>query len=542
MMKMSGRTLWAPIVVLTLLTLCPLRAAAQQTFYSVSSFDDQLRIIDATTGATVSSVMITLAGQTVGWANGLAKHPLTGQLFAVLSLLPNCGSGPCARELVTIDPNTGVATDIGNTGDAFAGLAFNAAGTLYGVTGDGAILLAPETLYTLDTGNAAPTFVRTLGNGDAGETIAFNPNDGLIYHASGLNSKVFENINPNTLSVTNVPLSGFVYQEGVALTFWQSQGVFLMIDTPGFPPSLMRVTANGIVSFVANVDHFSKGLAPTGPGSKTFNVDCSQIFLQDAINAAQPGDTILVSGFCAENVLVRNDKVRLFLDGGGTAVIDGLDLSKPAIDVRGKAISIQRFTIIEGSSGIEVQRGANAFIDSNTIDGTDGHGVVVSQTAFAVLTNNTIRNNAEDGLVVKENSAARVGFNNNTDNVASGNLIQNNSGNGMTVSGSSSARAVGNNINGNGGSGVAVMGASQADLSANPINNNGGDGIFVTENSSAQLGEDPGLFIGANLGGNNIRSGIACNFGGALDGLIGTLTGNMGQTNIDPSCQNSLSP
>ncbi len=340
MMKMSDKTFWTAMLILTLLILCPLRAAAQQTFYSVASFDDQLRIIDATTGATVSSVTITLAGSTVGWANGLAKHPQTGQLFAVLSLLPDCsGSGPCARELVTIDPATGIATDVGNTGDAFAGIAFNSSGTLYGVTGDGAMMLVPETLYTLNTANAAPTFVRTLGNGDAGETIAFDPDDGLIYHASGLNSKVFETINPNTLSVTNVPLSGFVYQEAVALTYWQAQGVFLMIDTPAFPPSLMRVTPGGVVSLVGNVDHFSKGIVPTGPGSKTFNVDCSQMFLQDAINVAQSGDTILVSGFCDENVLVRNDKVRLFLDGGGgggRAVIDGFDLSRRQSTFGGK--------------------------------------------------------------------------------------------------------------------------------------------------------------------------------------------------------------
>jgi len=87
-----------------------------------------------------------------------------------------------------------------------------------------------------------------------------------------------------------------------------------------------------------------------------------------------------------------------------------------------------------------------------------------------------------------------------------------------------------------------VTGASQADLSGNPINNNGGDGIFVTEDSSVQLGEDPGLFSSANLGFGNTGFGIRCNFGGALDGLTGTLTGNMGQTSIDASCPNSLSP
>ena len=55
---------------------------------------------------------ISLAGETVLEANGLAKHPITGQLFALLTL-----QGQAGRELVTIDPVTAVATGIGNTGD-----------------------------------------------------------------------------------------------------------------------------------------------------------------------------------------------------------------------------------------------------------------------------------------------------------------------------------------------------------------------------------------------------------------------------------------
>ena len=90
---------------------------------------------------------------------------------------------------MTINPATGVATSIGNTGDQFAGLAFNSSGTLYAVVGDKKNAagggLPPETLFTLNTSNAAPTQVLVLGRGNDGEAIGFNPNDGLIYHASG---------------------------------------------------------------------------------------------------------------------------------------------------------------------------------------------------------------------------------------------------------------------------------------------------------------------------------------------------------------------
>jgi hypothetical protein len=101
---------------------------------------------------------------------------------------------------------------------------------------------------------------------------------------------------------------------------------------------------------------------------------------------------------------------------------------------------------------------------------------------------------------------------------------------------------VGADINNNGGHGIQVMSGAQADLSENSINNNGGDGINVTQNSSLQLGEDPGLFAAPNSGTGNGGFGIGCDFGGALDGLVGSLTGMTGATSIDLSCQNSLSP
>jgi hypothetical protein len=286
-------------------------------------------------------------------------------------------------------------------------------------------------------------------------------------------------------------------------------------------------------------DIFAAKFADT---SSPILVNCPSDSLQIAVNSTPLGSTIAVTGTCSENVLVRNDKVRVFLNGGGTAVINGPDPTRPAIDVRGKAVSIQGFVITGGSSGIEIQRGANAVIDSNVIDGTGGHGVVVNQLAFAVLSNNAIQNNAGDGVVVKENAAARIGFNSGNEAAAIYNTIENNGGNGITVAGSSSARVVGADINNNEGHGIQVMSGAQVDISNNSINGNSDDGINVIQNSSVQLGEDPGLFAPANSGTNNAGFGISCDFGGALNGLIGSLTGSMGPTSINPSCSNNLSP
>jgi hypothetical protein len=153
-----------------------------------------------------------------------------------------------------------VATNVGLTGDCFAGIAFHSNGTLYGVTGDGAAIR--ESLFTLSTATGAATFLRVLGNGTGGEVIAFNPNDALIYHASGCDIcglSVFESINPVSLVVTNIPQSGLAHKEITALT--HSDGTtLLMVDLDNF---LFAITTNGVVSLRGGspLNHQAKGLA-----------------------------------------------------------------------------------------------------------------------------------------------------------------------------------------------------------------------------------------------------------------------------------------
>jgi hypothetical protein len=250
--------------------------------------DVLLRVLNPSTGGTISSVPITLAGRIVSFGNGLATHPVTGQLFALLTLV-----GQPGRQLVTINPATGVATSIGNTSDQFAGLAFNSSGTLFAVVGDKKNTagggLASETLFALNTSNAAPTQVLVLGRGNDGEAIGFNPNHGLLYHASGNDTggdgcqpfnpsicvEIFESINPNTLAVTNVPLSGdytplaWNYFEVAALTH-VSGNVLLLADTD---QNFYRITSSGVVTFLGNMDHVAKGLAFISKPSENFDTD-----------------------------------------------------------------------------------------------------------------------------------------------------------------------------------------------------------------------------------------------------------------------------
>ena len=274
-------------------------------------------------------------------------------------------------------------------------------------------------------------------------------------------------------------------------------------------------------------------------------VNCPTDSLQTAIDLAQSGFTLSVAGTCNENVLIRNEKQRISIDGSGAgpgtkATIMGSG-NAPAVNIRGKGVVLQNFSIFGGSNGVHVNRGSNAVINNNLIQNSSRNGVVVDELAFAVLTSNTIQDNPGAGVFVSENSTARIGFNSDSEAVAGTNTITNN-GVGVVVSNNSSARVIGNTIQNNTGAGVQILRDSHADIASNTINGNG-DGIEVGENSLVQLGEDSGssIYEAANSG-TNISFGIRCSSGSAADGRRGSLTGSSGATSFDANCINSLVP
>ncbi len=231
-----------------------------QTLYSCEKPDSVspfLYTVNQSTGATLTTTEITLAGEIVNGCTGMAKDPTTGVCWMILNITEPETTNP--RVLVTVDEVTGVATLIGDTGEAFSTIAFDADGTLYGVTGDGAS--PPETLFTLSKANGLPTFVQPLGNGEDGEAIAFNPRDGLLYHASGtgdLNTaQIFETVNLQNGIVTPIFLSGDPDSSEMTALVYSGNNRFFRVDGE----ELGQITANGFESIIADLDHQSKGLA-----------------------------------------------------------------------------------------------------------------------------------------------------------------------------------------------------------------------------------------------------------------------------------------
>jgi hypothetical protein len=160
--------------------------------------------IDPTNGSLISSIPI-IAGVTPISIADLAIQPGTNTLYGIRG--PNDqlnGQGL----LYTINPLTGFATLVGNTGDFFGSIAFAPDGTLYmsaadldNMTGN----LVNIALKTLNPSTAA--VLSSVPTNDFFGALGIRPTDSMIFGGNGDLSQLFT-INPLTGSETLIGNTG----------------------------------------------------------------------------------------------------------------------------------------------------------------------------------------------------------------------------------------------------------------------------------------------------------------------------------------------
>jgi uncharacterized protein YjiK len=251
---------------------------------------DHLQKLNQSTFTVENSTQMTLAGQIINGAYGIAQSPTTGDVYAIIDV--DAEPNPIAH-LVKVNLETAVLTDIGEIKDSvgstkinIAGISFRSNGTLYAVTGDGNGALG-ETLFTLELTTAVATLVMPLGNGTDGEAIGFAA-DGYLYHFSGWDSSipntnvVFEKINIDTQVITNIPLTGF--SEDITNIFslsyigndefliagyplWDSAGALWTLNKSGMK-SVPHLT--GIQDYKGILQSIPRASAPTATSTTVF--------------------------------------------------------------------------------------------------------------------------------------------------------------------------------------------------------------------------------------------------------------------------------
>jgi len=264
-------------------------AFAQETLYLVHApgdNDPNLYVIDASNGNQISSIPVTLSGQTIDGFSGLATNSF-GQLFALVKV-----SSQPERLLVLINPTTGVATLKGDTGDLFTNLAFDASDTLFtnSSPGGNAINVPSHFLFTLNTNTGMPTSVCDLPfAGQFGSSLGFNPASNSLFYTEGDSPAIFHeltNIAVDPCGFTNIPLTS---SSGIgdfnALTWSPANGAFYLATGVG-GDQLWNLPSNGQNSFIASLGAISTsrntGLAlvhEMGVGGELLPIDNTALLL-----------------------------------------------------------------------------------------------------------------------------------------------------------------------------------------------------------------------------------------------------------------------
>jgi len=243
---------------------------------------------------------------------------------------------------------------------------------------------------------------------------------------------------------------------------------------------------------------FAFNIQPVKAGTITVPDDYPTI--QEAIDAANPGDTIFVeAGTYFENVVI-NKALSLIGENRSTTIIDG-NGAGDVIRIVSNNVSVRRSTIQNSSgeypnSGIFLDNVEGCRISDNNVSHNHGHGIFLMWANNNNVSNNLISFNGEPGIrvdVSKNNLIGNYLCNNNVDGIflygafdclIQDNFAYHNTMSGIAITGGSTNITVKNNIaEENGGSGIFLCCCSNGSLIESNILQNNWCGIDVSIDS-----------------------------------------------------------
>ena len=263
---------------------------------------------------------------------------------------------------------------------------------------------------------------------------------------------------------------------------------------------------------------------------KTITVEPGQL-IQDAVKAAEPGDTIRVMpGEYHETVYVDKDSIRLIgvINKGERATLDGKGVLNDAILYSGNNFVVENFRITGfKGNGIMGQAGNNFEIRNNHIYDTGVYGIfpqlgingVVEYNVVSGIEDAAIYIGMSDNVDVKHNdvfdSVAGIEIENSRHAIVENNYVHNNTGGvlafitpGLPIKTTYDVIIRNNFISGNNhpnfgapgstvsgipaGTGILIMAADQVIVEDNIISDNKTAGILITDHANASnVTDDP---------------------------------------------------
>jgi parallel beta-helix repeat protein len=228
--------------------------------------------------------------------------------------------------------------------------------------------------------------------------------------------------------------------------------------------------------------------------------------IQDAINVATSGDTILVrAGTYYENVVVNKsllligeNKDATVIDGGGTGNV---------LNITASHVVVENFTIMNSggwpSSGVHLMRISNSTIKNSNIK-NNYYGIVLEESSSNTISENIITNNDYYGISIGSSSNSNKVFRNR---------LEDNIGDGIYIGYSSKNTVSANNMTRNGSTGIFLYFASNNTIFKNNIKENK-DGIVLLDSSNNNTISENNVVANTHIGifiGELIISGSSNN-------------------------------
>ena len=270
------------------------------------------------------------------------------------------------------------------------------------------------------------------------------------------------------------------------------------------------------------------------PQNASLKVPQDHATVQEAIDAAVPGDSVSVRGRRVENVVI--EKPITLIGNGTNGRIVAADNSKPCVTINFANTRVLRLITRGGSHGIKVQPSRiGAKLDLITVReavtgvefGSNCHGSRIRESSIGINSGDGVVASNCDSLIVRDNFV----FGNDGDGFRlsginnlglSFNTSRHNDGIGFDID-ASDAFAAGNFTRFNGMFGFVVSGTGNrfADIETR---NNGSDGFVLNANSNALL-----FNIRSR---NNLGSGMLLQGGSDSNQLLGNSFENNTQSGI----------
>ena len=218
-------------------------------------------------------------------------------------------------------------------------------------------------------------------------------------------------------------------------------------------------------------------LLPCVSAARVINVPSEASSVQGAVEAAAPGDTVIVSdGTYVENVLIGKSLVIRSKNGNSSAIIIAKDMGKAVVKIDGvQEGEFSGFTL-KGSSlvGLHVH-GASGVKVSDILATGNYTGIFVEESSGGVFSGNTASGNT-DGIVIQ----------NSHDNVLEKNHADSNAEKGFLLVSASANRLENNTADSNYWNGITLWSSSSNVLRNNTAYKNT-YGIVMSESENNEL-------------------------------------------------------